>query len=147
MDNDIDFSIFLNDSYLQGTLIHEIFACLFFIPYLWYLYTLFTFKTYLNLNHKMYFITPITIFLLCVALATGIFLLAMRNFILDSKISLMIIVCIIFLAGEIYRLVSIKKAKISKENMAKYVKKAKIMYLFFFFLYLFTIAFCKINII
>lgn len=144
MDNDIDFSIFLNDSYLQGTLIHEIFACLFFIPYLWYLYILFTFKTYLNLNHKMYFITPITIFLLCVALATGIFLLAMRGFMLDSRILLMIIIYAIFFAGEIYRLVSIKKAKISKENMQKYVKICKIMYIVFFFLYIFLIAFCKI---
>lgn len=146
MQNDIDFSIFTNDSYLQGMFIHEIFACLFFIPYLWYLFTFFRFKTFLALNQKIYFITPITIFLLSVALATGIFLLAMRGFSLDFRISLMIIVFAFFLGGEIYRLVRLKKAKISKEGMISYVRFCKIMYILFFFLYLFLIMVCKIGV-
>lgn len=143
--NDIDFSIFMNDSYLQGTLIHEIFACMFFLPYLWYIYTLFRFKTFLALNQKIYFIMPITFFLLSVALATGIFLLAMRGFELNFKISLMIIVFLILIIGEIYRIKILKKAKTSKEGMLHYVKICKIMYISFLALYLATIAICKMN--
>lgn len=139
----IDFDIMINDSYLQGIFIHEIFAYMFFIPYLWYLFLLFNHKTYKVMNHKIYFVVPITIFLISVALATGIFLLAMRGFVFDIRIVLMIVVSLIFIAGEIYRIKILKKAKTSKENMQNYVRTCKIMYISFLIIYAFLLWFCK----
>lgn len=129
-------SFFMSDAYTQGVFIHEVFAYMFFLPYIWYLYVLFTYKTYLQMNQKIYFIMPITLFLLAVALSTGIFILAMRNFIVDRRITSMILICGIFLCGEVYRMIIVKKAKTSRENMQRYVKKCKIMYSLFFLLYL-----------
>lgn len=132
-----------NDAYAQGVLLHEVFACMFFLPYMWYLYVLFTYKTYLQMNRKIYFVMPITIFLLGVAIITGIFLLAMRNFIVDIRIFCMIIALCFFLMGEIYRMIRLKKAKTSLENMQSYVKFCKIMYIFFLVVYLCVVGFCK----
>ena len=140
----MDFDILLHDSYLQGKLLHEIFACMFCVPYLWYLYVLFSKKTYLYINQKIYFIAPITFFLLGVALATGIFLCAMRSFIFDFRIILMIFVFIAFFGGEIYRIISLKKAKTSKEGMQKYVRFCKILYSCFLVSYVLLIFFLKV---
>ncbi|RDU67639.1 hypothetical protein CQA53_01140 [Helicobacter didelphidarum] len=143
MDFEENFSFFLSDAYTQGSLMHEIFTCMFILPYVWYLLVLFSHKTYLSMNNKIYFIMPITFFLLSVAIVTGIFLLSMRGFIFDLRIILMIIVCYIFLAGEIYRLVTLKKAKTSLEGMKKYTKFCKIMYFLFLLLYFIVIGFSK----
>lgn len=122
------------NSYIHGILIHKIFSYIFFIPFLWYLYALFSFKTYLALNKKMFFIMPITFFLIFTSLFTGIFLLAMRGFFIDLKVLLMIVVISIFLVGEIIRLKKIKFAKTSEQNMCLYVKFCRTMYISFIFI-------------
>ncbi len=136
--------IILSDAYVQGIFIHEIFACLFFIPYIWYLYILYTYKTFLDMNKKIYFVMPITIFLLSVSIVTGGFLLAMINFMFDIRIIFMMFILIIFLFGEIYRIKRLKKAKISIEGMQKYVNICKKMYFLFLILYVCIICFLKI---
>ncbi len=126
----------VNEAYLQGVFIHE---CLsyFFVPvYIWYIYVMLRRKSFLDMNRRIYLTAPITIFLLSVAIFTGLFTLAMRNFAMDFGIFYMIVVCLIFLAGEIYRMVSLKRAKTSRENMQRYVKKFCIMYMIFILLYI-----------
>lgn len=135
-----------NDAYMQGVFLHEIFACLFFIPYIWYLIILYRAETFLSMNRKMYFVMPISIFLLGVGIITGGFLLAMRHFALDIRILLMIFVFVVFLAGEIYRMRTLKRAKTSLEGMQRYKKTCKVMYSCFIILLFCTIAFIKAKI-
>lgn len=126
------FDIFMqNDAYTQGVFLHEIFACLFFIPYIWYLIILYRAETFLVMNKKIYFVMPITIFLLGVGIITGGFLLAMRHFLLDIRIIFMVFILAIFLAGEIYRMKSLKKAKTSLIGMQRYRQICKVMYICF----------------
>lgn len=132
-----------NDAYMQGVFLHEIFACLFFIPYIWYLVILYRAKTFLIMNRKIYFVMPITIFLLGVGIITGGFLLAMRHFILDIRIIAMIFVLAIFLFGEIYRMKTLKKATISLREMQRYKKICKVMYIFFIIMLFCLIGFIK----
>lgn len=135
--------IMQNDAYTQGIFLHEIFACLFFIPYLWYLFILYRAKTFLEMNRRMYFVVPVTIFLLGVGIITGGFLLAMRSFIFDMRIVVMIAVLIFFLMGEIYRMKTLKKARISKTGMQIYRRTCKIMYVTFLIVFVCAIAFIK----
>ncbi|WP_281651287.1 hypothetical protein [Helicobacter bilis] len=132
-----------SDAYMQGIFLHEIFACLFFIPYLWYLFILYRAKTFLDMNRKIYFVMPITIFLLGVGIITGGFLLAMRGFILDIRIIVMIVALLLFLVGEIYRMKTLKKARISKEGMQRYRQTCKIMYLIFVVVFVCVVGFIK----
>ena len=132
-----------SDAYMQGIFLHEIFACLFFIPYLWYLFILYRAKTFLDMNRKIYFVMPITIFLLGVGIITGGFLLAMRGFILDIRIIVMIFALLLFLIGEIYRMKTLKKARISKEGMQRYRQTCKIMYLIFVVVFVCVVGFIK----
>ena len=132
-----------SDAYMQGIFLHEIFACLFFIPYLWYLFILYRAKTFLDMNRKIYFVMPITIFLLGVGIITGGFLLAMRGFILDIRIIVMIFALLLFLIGEIYRMKTLKKARISKEGMQRYRQICKIMYLIFVIVFVCVVGFIK----
>ena len=132
-----------SDAYMQGIFLHEIFACLFFIPYLWYLFILYRAKTFLDMNRKIYFVMPITIFLLGVGIITGGFLLAMRGFILDIRIIVMIFALLLFLIGEIYRMKTLKKARISKEGMQRYRQICKIMYLTFVIVFVCVVGFIK----
>ncbi|STQ87070.1 hypothetical protein LS73_006065 [Helicobacter muridarum] len=130
--------------YLQGIFIHEIFACLLLLPYIAYLYVLFLSKTFLQLNHKVFLIMPITLLLLSVALSSGIFLLAMRGFESDIKIASMIMLFIIFISGEIYRIRTLRKSKTSRQGMQKYVKQCKIIYITFLMLHIACIAWYKL---
>ena len=132
-----------SDAYMQGIFLHEIFACLFFIPYLWYLFILYRAKTFLDMNRKIYFVMPITIFLLGVGIITGGFLLAMRGFILDIRIIVMIFALLLFLIGEIYRMKTLKKARTSKEGMQRYRQTCKIMYLIFVVVFVCVVGFIK----
>ena len=132
-----------SDAYMQGIFLHEIFACLFFIPYLWYLFILYRAKTFLDMNRKIYFVMPITIFLLGVGIITGGFLLAMRGFILDIRIIVMIFALLLFLIGEIYRMKTLKKARTSKEGMQRYRQICKIMYLIFVVVFVCVVGFIK----
>ncbi len=132
-----------NDAYGQGVFLHEFFACLFFIPYLWYLFILYNAKTFLEMNRKIYFVMPITIFLLGVGIITGGFLLAMRHFVLDTRIIAMVFVYILFLIGEIYRMKTLKKAKTNLASMQKYRHICKIMYLCFIAIFVCVIGFIK----
>ncbi|TLD81122.1 hypothetical protein [Helicobacter trogontum] len=136
-------TIMQNDAYMQGIFLHEIFACLFFIPYLWYLFILYRAKTFLDMNRRIYFVMPITIVLLGVGIITGGFLLAMRSFIFDVRIVVMIVVLMLFLAGEIYRMKTLKKARTSKASMQVYRRTCKIMYIAFMIIFVCTIAFIK----
>ncbi|PAF43275.1 hypothetical protein [Helicobacter sp. 11S02629-2] len=122
--------------YMDGRTLHQIFASLLFIPYVWYIYVLFTFKTYKALNSKLFFIMPIVFFLVAVSFFSGIFLLAMRHFVMDFKISAMIFVFLCYAIGEGVRLKKIKFARTSEERFAKYVKGCKIMYICFLVLYI-----------
>ncbi len=135
--------IIATDAYMQGIFIHEIFAYLFFVPYVWYLYNFYTYKTFLELNKKVYFVMPITICVLSISIVTGIFLLAMRGFVFDIRIVLMMIVLIIFLIGEICRIKSLKRSKTSIINMQRYVDTFKKMYIAFLLLYIVIIYFLK----
>lgn len=138
------FDIFMqNNAYVQGVFLHEIFACLFFIPYIWYLFVLYRAETFLAMNRKIYFIMPITIFLLGVGIITGGFLLAMRHFVLDIRIISMILTLAIFLSGEIYRMKSLKKAKTSLNGMQRYRQICKVMYISFLVALFCLIGFIK----
>ncbi|RDU71048.1 hypothetical protein CQA66_07060 [Helicobacter aurati] len=132
------------EAYLHGVFLHEVFACLLVFPYIAYLYVLMRFRTFLQLNHRIFLIMPLTFLLLGIALVSGIFLLAMRGFVYDTKIILMLLVFGILLFGEIYRLKILRKAKISRQAMQRYVRKCLMMYLTFFFLHIALIAWCKI---
>ena len=125
-----------SDAYMQGIFLHEIFACLFFIPYLWYLFILYRAKTFLDMNRKIYFVMPITIFLLGVGIITG-------GFILDIRIIVMIFALLLFLIGEIYRMKTLKKARTSKEGMQRYRQTCKIMYLIFVVVFVCVVGFIK----
>lgn len=133
-----------NDAYMQGIFLHEMFACLFFVPYISYLIILYRAETFLTMNKKIYFVMPITVFLLGVGLITGIFLLSMRCFIIDIRILFMILVLLLFIVGEIYRIKTLKKATTSLEGMQRYRYICKIMYLFFIAVLFCIIGFIKI---
>lgn len=132
-----------NDAYVQGMFLHEIFAYLFFIPYFWYLFILYRAKTFLEMNRKIYFVMPITIFLLGVSIITGGFLLAMRGFVFDMRIIVMIAALLFFLVGEIYRMKTLKKAKTSKDSMQTYRKTCKIMYILFIVVFVCMLGFIR----
>ena len=97
----------------------------------------------MDMNRKIYFVMPITIFLLGVGIITGGFLLAMRGFILDIRIIVMIVTLLLFLVGEIYRMKTLKKARISKEGMQRYRQTCKIMYLIFVVVFVCVVGFIK----
>ncbi len=86
---------------------------------------------------------PITIFLLGVGIITGGFLLAMRGFILDIRIIVMIVALLLFLIGEIYRMKTLKKARISKAGMQQYKQTCKIMYIVFVVIFVCVVGFIK----
>lgn len=125
-----------SEAYAQGIWLHEILMGLFCIPYICYLVILYRSQTFLAMNRRIYLTMPITIFLLGAGLITGGFLLAMRHFVLDWRILCMIVLLSIFLVGEIYRMKSVKKARISESGMQRYRTICKRMYLCFLALFI-----------
>lgn len=130
----------LLNAFNQALAFHAFFAFLVVLPYIWNLFVLYTYKTYLGINQKMFFIMPLTFFLLSVNFFTGIFLHSMMVFKFSLKIYLMLFIVIIFIVGEILRIIKLKNSKISAERMKIYTLFCKRMYILFVVLYLILLS-------
>ncbi|PAF52274.1 hypothetical protein [Helicobacter sp. 13S00477-4] len=108
---------------------HAFFMYFMPLPFIINLYTLFTQKDYIKINRKIWFVMPMIFFLITVAFFSGIFVMAMQHFVIDSRVFLMIVGVLFIFIGEIFRIKKLKIAKTKESLMIKYLKYCKILYI------------------
>ncbi|TLD96292.1 hypothetical protein LS71_006100 [Helicobacter jaachi] len=129
----------LEDTFVNLMLYHKVFAGFFALPFILNLLVLFFgAKNLVAMNKKIWFIAPITFFLLSVSVLSGVNLWAFGRLELNLGMIAMMTFCVFVLIGEIFRIRILKVARrTSMEAMMSYIKFCKILYfldLFFFVL-------------
>ena len=124
-------SLTLQETYMSLLLYHKIFAYFFSHPFVLNLLVLFFgSRNLVAMNKKIWFIAPITFFLLSVAVLSGVNLWAFGHIELSLSLIGMITFCLFVLLGEIF---SIKILKVARRTnlaaMQSYVRFSKILYI------------------
>lgn len=134
----------LHDTFYALLFYHKVFAALFALPFILNLLVLF-FSSHklVSMNKKIWFITPITFFLLSVNVLSGVNLWIFGTLPLSLPLIMMVTFCIFILIGEIYRLKILKIARRTNlKAMQGYIKFSKILYgidlLFFILIFAYT---------
>ena len=124
-------SLTLQETYMSLLLYHKIFAYFFALPFVLNLLVLFFgSRNLVAMNKKIWFIAPITFFLLSVAVLSGVNLWAFGHIELSLSFIGMIAFCLFVLVGEIFRIKILKVAR--RTNLAamqSYVRFSKILYI------------------
>lgn len=108
---------------------HYFFSAFLALPFVINLITLFTYKNFVALNKKIWYVMPLLFFLIAVSTLSGLNLSAMRHNFTSPKVLAMFVYILFVFVGEIYRIRLLKVARrTSEEAMLDYVKKAKILY-------------------
>lgn len=108
---------------------HYFFSAFLALPFVINLITLFTYKNFVALNKKIWYVMPLLFFLIAVSALSGLNLLAMQHNFTSLKVIAMSFYLGLVLFGEIYRIRLLKVAiRTNEEAMLEYVKKAKILY-------------------
>ncbi|WP_343354100.1 hypothetical protein V3I05_04050 [Helicobacter mastomyrinus] len=123
-------SLSLQETFISLLLYHKIFAYFFALPFVLNLLTLFfASKNLVRMNKKIWFIAPITFFLLSVSVLSGVNLWVFGDIKLSLPLIAMITFCIFVFVGELFRIKILKVAKrTSFAAMQSYVKFCKILY-------------------
>ena len=109
---------------------HYFFSAFLALPFVINLITLFTYKNFISLNKKIWYVMPLLFFLITISALSGLNLSAMNHDFASPKVLVMSFYLGFVLFGEIYRIKLLKVAKrTSEEAMLEYVKKAKVLYL------------------
>lgn len=109
---------------------HYFFSAFLALPFVINLITLFTYKNFVALNKKIWYVMPLLFFLIAVSTLSGLNLSAMGHNFTSPKVLAMFAYILFVFAGEIYRIRLLKVARrTSEEAMLEYVKKAKILYI------------------
>ncbi|MDE7235522.1 hypothetical protein [Helicobacter japonicus] len=124
-------SLTLQETFMSLLLYHKIFAYFFALPFVLNLIALFFGSHNLvAMNKKIWFIAPITFFLLSVAVLSGVNLWVFGHIALNLKLIAMITFCIFVFVGEIFRIKILKVAR--RTNLAamqSYIRFCKILYI------------------
>lgn len=108
---------------------HYFFSAFLALPFVINLITLFTYKNFVTLNKKIWYVMPLLFFLIAISALSGFNLSAMSHNFTSLKVLVMFFYLGFVFFGEIYRIRLLKVAKrTSEEAMLKYVKKAKVLY-------------------
>lgn len=108
---------------------HYFFSAFLALPFVINLITLFTYKNFVALNKKIWYVMPLLFFLIAVSTLSGLNLSAMGHNFTSPKVLAMFVYILFVFVGEIYRIRLLKVARrTSEEAMLDYVKKAKILY-------------------
>lgn len=108
---------------------HYFFSAFLALPFVINLITLFTYKNFVALNKKIWYVMPLLFFLIAVSALSGLNLSAMGHNFTSPKVLAMFVYILFVFVGEIYRIRLLKVARrTSEEAMLDYVKKAKILY-------------------
>lgn len=120
----------LQEAFMSLLLYHKVFAAFFALPFVLNLLVLyFGANNLVAMNKKIWFIAPITFFLLSVSVLSGINIWAFGGVELSLGIIVMISFCVFVLLGEIYRIKILKVARrTSMEAMLGYIKFCKVLY-------------------
>ena len=120
----------LQETYMSLLLYHKIFAYFFALPFVLNLLVLFFGSHNLvKMNKKIYFIAPITFFLLSVAVLSGVNLWVFGHIELGLNLIVMITFCLFVFVGEIFRMKILKGARrTSFEAMQSYIRFSKVLY-------------------
>lgn len=123
-------SIALRDTFMSLLFYHKIFAYFFALPFILNLIVLFfTSHNLMRMIKRMYFIAPITFFLLSVAVLSGVNLWVFGHIPLNISLIAMMTFCIFVLVGEIFRIKILKVARRTNLSaMQSYVRFCKILY-------------------
>lgn len=127
---------------------HRFFSLCFALPFVANLIILFAYQNKMAiLVRRMWFVTPLIIFLLAVSILSGInvFLFSAHTGAISLNLSIlaMIVFCLFIIIGEIYRFKMLKIARrTSLEAMLKYVAFCKILYIIdlLFFIFVFFLS-------
>lgn len=124
------------ESFRQLTFYHSFFSLFFILPFVLNLWSLFFYKNLVQLNKRIWFMMPLIFFLLSVAVLSGLNILFFNPQSFGISTIVMIIFCLVVLAGEIYRIKILKIARrTSLEAMERYVVFCKILYVIDIVLY------------
>lgn len=108
---------------------HYFFSAFLALPFVINLITLFTYKNFVALNKKIWYVMPLLFFLIAVSTLSGLNLSAMGHNFTSPKVLAMFVYILFVFVGEIYRIRLLKVARrTSEEAMLDYVRKAKILY-------------------
>lgn len=108
---------------------HYFFSAFLALPFVINLITLFTYKNFVALNKKIWYVMPLLFFLIAVSTLSGLNLSAMGHNFTSPKVLAMFVYILFVFVGEIYRIRLLKVARRTSEKaMLDYVKKAKILY-------------------
>lgn len=125
-------SLALQESFMSLLLYHKVFAYFFILPFALNLFVLFfASHNLVSMNKKIYFIAPITFFLLSVSVLSGLNLWIFGHVELSLSLIAMITFCIFVFIGEIFRIRILKVAR--RTNLAamqSYIRFCKTLYIF-----------------
>lgn len=108
---------------------HYFFSAFLALPFVINLITLFTYKNFVALNKKIWYVMPLLFFLIAISALSGLNLSAMAHNFTSPKVLVMFFYLGFVFFGEIYRIRLLKVAKrTSEEAMLEYVRRAKILY-------------------
>lgn len=124
-------SAILQETFISLLQYHKIFAYFFAIPFILNLLVLFFASANLvSMNKKIYFIAPITFFLLSVSVLSGVNLWVFGHIALHFGLIVMITFCIFVLVGEIFRIKILKVARRTNfAAMQSYIRFCKALYI------------------
>ncbi|RAX54688.1 hypothetical protein CCY99_02695 [Helicobacter sp. 16-1353] len=123
----------------HAILFHKFIGWILAIIILINLISLFIFKDFSKIHKIMWFLTPLFFGFLGVAGLSGISVLAMMKFNMTMIVYVMILVNILIIATEIYRIKKLRYTRKNKHFQNKYISISKILYILYFICILFII--------